>query len=602
MRHLSHETISTYRGNVLPLQLLGGDAYGQEKITWSTDNKKIVQITEFSKGNRYGGGFTDGVLLTFLEEGEATVTAKHERKSYTCKIEVREMRRAESSAKLRYFVGDMHDHTANMHKLDAFAERDAAQYPAANFVSQMVADTKMDFAVVSDHACLLNARDYFRGYADTDGKEDHIVFFPGSEGQVTIREKDRYGIEHMHGGEVLIFNADAGINAGSWDDFFDRLKTSPFAFCGYPHPQTIGSSVKGIWDFRHRENNTPRFKNLFRFVEMGNGNTLYSNTINEYIYSVALDEGFHVSPTCASDCHGPKWGYDIFPGKTVIMAEEKSKEAFHDAILNNRMYATSSGNVKLFYSVNGKAAPATLQNEGEYRFHVEIGYFRAGEPDTHIKKCKVITDKGITALELNTATDPLDFTLFAPQSHYFYLCLSDEMGRKTWSCPIWTGKPFTKKKEKALSPLSKEKVTVYDSVSQQEIPCLVNDNPLEPWVTEHGTADLMFDLGEEKEFSALSHTPYWVEHSMMTKKWVEDHLYIQRFASKYRISVSCDKEHFKRVAMGHFRVFGGEETIRFEKQKARYLRLEILSNAAKEWGRKESENIPLAMAEITLWK
>ncbi len=601
MRYLSHESISTYQGNVLPLQLLGGEEYNQDKISWSTDNKAVVQISNFAQFPR-GGGFTNGILLTFLKVGTATVTAKYGRKSYTCNIEVREMRHTEPSKELRYFVGDMHDHTWSMHKLDAFAKRDPSLYPRVHYMKQMKEDGRMDFGVVSDHASVLNGRDFYRGYADADGFEEHVVFFPGVEGQVTILDNDRYGIEHMHGGEVLVFNADAAVTANSWEMFFQKLKNSPFAFCGYPHPQTIGSSVKGIWDFRHRENNSPAFKNLFHFVEMGNGDGRCSNTINEYIYSVALDEGFHVSPTCSSDCHGPEWGYDVFPGKTVIMAPEKSKEAFHDAILNNRMYATSSGNVKLYYSVNGKTAPATLENEGEYRFHVELGYFRMGEPDTHIKKCKVITDRGITLVELENMGDNFDFTVTAPDSHYFYLCLSDEVGRKTWSCPVWTGKPFEKKKEKALAPIKKEKFTVYDKISQQEVPCLINDNPLEPWVTEHGTADLIFDLGEETEFSALSHTPYWVEHSMMTKKWIEDHLYIQRVASKYRISVSSDNQNFKRVAMGHFRIFGAEETIRFGKQKARYVRLEIFSTAGKEWGRKESENAPLAMAEITLWK
>ena len=600
MRYLSHDTITTYRGNVLPLRLLGGEEYGTEKITWSTDNKNVVGIKGFSSYRR-GGEFTDGVLLTFLEVGEATVTAKLGRKSYTCKIEVRAMRHAEPEEALRYFVGDMHDHTSNLHKLDTFAARGEEEYPANRFMKEISADGKLDFAVVSDHASCLNARDYFRGFADAEGFSEKMVFFPGSEGQVTIRENDRYGIEHMHGGEILIFNADTAVNAHSWDAFFDELKNSPFAFCGYPHPQIIGSSVKGVWDFRHRENNSPRFTNLFRFVEMGDGTGTCSNPVNEYIYSAALDEGFHVSPTCASDYHS-KWGYDLFPGKTVIMATEKSKEAFHDAILSNRMYATCSGNVKLFYTVNGKTAPTTLNNEGEYRFHVECSYFRSGEPDTYVKKCKVITDKGITLLEVENAGDVFDFSVNAPDSHYFYLCLSDEMGRKTWSCPVWTGKPFVRKKEKALVPLSKDGVKVFDRISEKELPCLVNDNPLEPWETESGKADLIVDLGEEKEFSALSHTPYWVDHSMMAKKWVEDHLYMQKFPSKFRISVSSEGEHFKRVAMGHFRIFGGEETIRFEKQKARYLRLEILSTTGKEWGRKESENSPLAIAELTLWK
>ena len=83
MYYLSHATISTYRGNVLPLQLLGGEEYNTDKITWSTDNKKVVQISKYAENYPYGGEFTNGVLLTFLEVGEATVTAKYGRKAYT---------------------------------------------------------------------------------------------------------------------------------------------------------------------------------------------------------------------------------------------------------------------------------------------------------------------------------------------------------------------------------------------------------------------------------------------------------------------------------------------------------------------------------------
>ena len=603
MYRLSRDSVSTYRGNVLPLMLLGGEEeFNLETITWSTDNKKVVQITSYAKDYPYGGEFTNGVLLTFLEVGEATVTAKFGKKTYTCSIEVREMRHVEPSKDLQYFVGDMHDHTYSKHKLAEFSLRGPELFPVNHYMKKMKNDGRMDFGAVSDHSGCLNAREFFRGFADAEHFTDHVIFFPGSEGQVTIRETDRYGVEHMHGGEVLTFNADLAFTTNSWDKFFAKLKHSPFAFCGYPHPQIIGYSVKGVWDFRHRENNSPRFKNLFRFVEMGDGSNRSSNLINEYIYSIALDEGFRVSPTCSSDGHGPgHWGYDKFPGKTIIMAQEKSKEAFHDAILNNRMYATSTGNVKLCYSVNGKTAPATLENEGEYTFHVETSYFRMGEPDTHVKKCKVITDRGITLVELKNPGDVFDFTVNAPDSHYFYLCLSDEKGRKTWSCPVWTGKPFEKKKEKPLSPIGKEKMHVYDRVSESEIPCLINDDPLTPWHSDHTSADLIFDLGEETEFSALSHYPFWINRAVDTEKGKEDAV-IKKYPSKYRISVSRDGENFKPVSAGHFRLFGWEETIRFTKQKARYVRLEVLSSVGKEWGREDTADGTLTLAEITLWK
>lgn len=599
MCYLSRESIFTFRGNVLPLRLLGCKAYGKETIIWKTDNTSVIQITEFSSKYPFGGEFTDGVLLTFLSAGQATVTAEYNGKVYSCQVTVREMRHAESDEELQYFVGDMHDHTCNYHDLASFSARDVSLYPYEHYMKQMAADGKMDFAVVSDHADVLNACDYFRGYVDAERMEERMVFFPGSEGQVTQVETDRYGVPHMHGGEVLIFNADTAVMTDSWDGLFAALKNSPFAFCGYPHPQIIGFSVKGIWDFRHRDNNDARFRKLFRFTEMGDGTSLHSHILNEYIYSVALDEGFHLAPTCSSDYH-TVWGYDTFPGKTVIMAKEKSKEAFLDAILSNRMYATSTGNVKLRYSVNAKTAPATLNDEGVYTFCVELDYFRQGEPDTHIQNCKVITDGGVTIAEVAVVDNRFELTVTAPNSHYFYLCLSDRKGMKTWSCPVWTGKPFEKKQTKKLFPIPKTKMKVYDRVSGEEASELINDDPGKPWRSGCETAELIFDLGEKRNVSALSHYPLFIDRKTMVERGRE-YLVLGQYPSRYRILVSDDGENFREVKQGHFRIFGGEETVCFEPQKARFLCLELLSTTGKEWGREKTAHATLTVAEITLW-
>ncbi len=610
-RKLSSSIISTYQGNVLPLRLLGGKPYSNDKIRWTCDNENVVQITSFAKDMRGGSEFTDGILLTFLEVGEATVTASFGRKKYTCEIEVHERLRAESSKELRYFVGDMHDHTYNKHKRDLFCERGPEHWPINNYMRQMKECGRMDFAVVSDHSCVLNAAEFFRGYADAEDIGEGVVYFPGGESQVTIREKDRFGVEHMHGGEIVLLNAVTYPDEYDWDEWFRKLKKSPFAFCIFPHPQGVGGSVPGIWDFYLQENNSKRFRDLFRLVETGDGGDRATNMINFYTYSVALDNGFHVSPTCSSDSHGSGggWGYDRFPGKTVIMAPEKSKEAFTDAILNNRVYATCSGNVKLFYSVNGKAAPTTLNNEGEYAFHVEASYFRMGEEDTHIKRCRVISDHGKTLVELENMGDVFDFTVSAPEAHWFYLELIDKNGRFTWSCPVWTGKPFEKKKEKKLVPVDKKNVTCIDEVSGADASLVTNDDPMTPWRSENTTASLLFDLGNEESLSAFSFYPKWLTWTELMENNPEnlkrDNLppkKIKEYPSKYRLSASLDGEDFKPVTSGIFRVFGGEETIRFDKTCARYLRLEILETVGKAWQQEKFADGNVVIGEITFWK
>lgn len=597
-RHLSQERIATFSGNVLPLQLLGVQEYGSEKIIWQTDNKKVVQICGFSQKYPTGGEFTDGVLLSFLSQGEATVTAKHENITYCCKVTVRPRLQAGSSDELQYFVGDMHDHTGSSHKPDVFCAREPEMYPINHYMKQMD-DGRMDFAVVSDHTDVVNAREFFRGYVDARQAGERVVWFPGAEGQVTQKETDRYGITHMHGGEILMFHSGVVYEQPSWKALFAELKNSPNAFCGYPHPQIIGHSVKGVWNFRFAQNNDARFQKRFRFLEMGDGTDRSSNVINEYAYSLALDAGLRVSPTCSSDAHG-RWGYDRFPGKTVIMAPHKSKEAFLDAIFHNRMYATSTGNVKLRYSVNGQVAPVTLREEGTYRFRVELDYFRPDEPDTHIKTCQLITDGGIPLVQLENVENCFDFTVYSRESHYFYLCLSDALGRKTWSCPVWTGKPFQKKREKKRIPIPKAGLRAYDYVSQTHALELINDDPLTPWHSDHTTADLLLELEKEQSICALSHYPIVIDRKALPEKNMECQV-LSQLPSAYRISLSRDGNAFTPVAQGLFRMFGEEETICFPRQKAKYIRLEILRTVGKNWGREETAQAPLTIGEITLW-
>ena len=119
-------------------------------------------------------------------------------------------------------------------------------------------------------------------------------------------EEDRFGIPFKNSGEIVCVNSSQYRGTRSWEAFYKVMEEAPHAIGVLAHPYIAGHVVKGIWNFSLHKNNGPEFKRLIKGIESGNGGLRHANPINEYMYSLALDNGFRVSLTCASDCHAPK--------------------------------------------------------------------------------------------------------------------------------------------------------------------------------------------------------------------------------------------------------------------------------------------------------
>lgn len=593
---LSYQSMDSFAGNVLPLQLLGVEEFGMEEITWSSTSP-CVQIRSFR--NEKADPFTDGVLLTLLSPGNATVSASYKGNEYTCAVSIHAPEHTESERSLSYFLGDFHDHTQQTHKYDEFVRRE--EFTPYDYLKLVKDEGVFDFSVVTDHACLLGGKDYFRGFRDSFLLEDEaFVPFAGSEAQCTPKYLDRYGVTHAEGGEIVIVNADNCYSGGNWEDFFSKYDSSPFAICVLAHPQISGHSIPGIWNNRLDKNNSPRFKEMVKGVEIGNGTDRNSNHANEYIYSVALDNGFDVGTTCSSDSHGPVWGAAKMPGRTVIMAKERSKEAFFDALNSRRFYATESGNVKLYYEVNGKAAPCTLSETAKYRFHVEIGLFneeKGGMP----KNIQVISDYGNTIFETDDVQNVMDFTVESATARYFYLRLTDEKGQKTWSVAVKTGRRIDPTEKTNYSPIPKNGWTAIDEESGADASVLVNDDPWQAFFAEKATASILVDMKNENEISAFGLFHTIVINKELAQMGIQRKERISELPVRYEIETGTELENMTLKAKGLFRVFGDESVIPLTTHKARYLRLRILSTTGKESGRKDYFSRRPTMAEISLY-
>ena len=117
-RKLSFEKIDSYAGDVLPLRLLGDEDYTKEDITWKTSDP-CVQIKTYV--GKYEASFTNGVLLTLLYPGTATVTATFRGEEYSCPVSIHERKTHSSEEEFNYYIGDFHDHTCNIHNRKDFS-------------------------------------------------------------------------------------------------------------------------------------------------------------------------------------------------------------------------------------------------------------------------------------------------------------------------------------------------------------------------------------------------------------------------------------------------------------------------------------------------
>lgn len=611
-RRLSHERIESFQGDVLPLYIVSEEDLSKADVSWTVENEDIVILHTFKSDDPQSVAHC--ALLTLTGVGETVVSAQLDGKTYTCSVSVREMRRAKAEDTLNYYAGDLHDHTSDIHNHATFAERTSGF--VIDYLKNVKEDGKLDLTVVSDHAVTTNDRDFFSGFSGVEEIQPcPVVFFPGTESEVTVVEKDRYGVPYKNAGEIVTVNSGSYVNAYSWEEFFEAMERSPYAVCVLAHPYAVGFSVKGCWNFSLHKNNSQRFKELIKGVEMGDGGVRHANGIHEYVYSLALDNGFFVSTTCSSDCHGPKWGYNACPGKTMVMAYEKSKEAFLDALMARRFYASESANIKLSYAVNGISAPATLPLANKYDFHVDLSYFR-DDPATYPTSCRVISDYGKIVAEFDNI-DPhgFDFTVESDTARYFYLRFTDSNGQRTWSPPVFTSRAIDGPKP-PLTPIDKTGFTVTELESGKDASVLVDDDPFTNWESEFGAATYLIDMKEEKMISALGHyTPYTErsklkERAVISQKIVNElgrerrpevPTAISRFVGRYQILVSCDGENFTLCDEGSVRCFSGEELLRFTPCKARYVKFKVLTTTGKEW-RSSFDDLTLNIAELSLFE
>lgn len=583
---LSKSTVSSYLGDILPLHLgfnsAEHDVLKNADIHWESDSD-AVSLRTFSGDDAMS--FRHGVLLILRAVGHANVTATLDGTSYTCAVTVRERMTAQPNGEMQFYVGDLHNHTTKIHNHNDFIAR-TSEFQH-EFIDQVKDEGLLDFCAMSDHACVLNDTEFFRNFLEVEkAGEDGVVIFPGAESEVTVRENDRFDVLHKNSGEIVTFNTDGYGNPTSWEPFYECVKHAPAPVAIFAHPNVVGFSTKGVWNFCFHKNNTPEMLRAARGIETINGGEVGTNLMHEFNYSLALDCGFRVSPVASSDSHGPVWGYRHMMPKTVLLAPEKSREAFLDALRNNRFYATESGNVKLRYTVNGKAAPADLDTATDYRFHVELSSFREDESTVPVS-CTVVSDGGKTLLTLTDIAPVFDFALRSETARYFYLRFVDREGRRTWSMPVWTGRPFDRYAEPDLTPIDLETATAVDLLTGADASAAIDGDVYHTWEAPTEKASVAVDLKGVRTVSAIGYYPRIITRPSKTAdpegyaQWREDR-YSATLPTQFEVFTSVDGVNYEKQAEDISRMFGGENVVTFSPTSARYVRLDLHSTVGAD--------------------
>jgi len=340
----------------------------------------------------------------------------------------------------RLYFGDLHNHTA-------FTDGATGTTPDDAFVHARASGA--DWLSTSDHNFKLRQTEWATTkQMAADRTEAGFVAMAGSE----------YWIASGFG-EVIVNNVDELYNKANWrphgqhlsvhevpPNFYDWLASHPGAVGHWPHPGLYGDQD----DFRHH---TPFRDRAMSSIEIHNyGSYLGAPAswgVHDYepAYVTALDEGWHIMPAAVSDTHAANW-ISGSPVRTVLLADELTREALFGAMRASRGYAVLDENLRITYELDGQVMGSTLPS-GDSTY---IAHVRADDPDgtaaDAITRVEVVSDGGevVASRALDDTFVDTRFRLRSTSARYFYLRIttaSDVSGGEgvtAWTAPVWTGR------------------------------------------------------------------------------------------------------------------------------------------------------------------
>lgn len=578
MLSLSKTQIYSFEGDILSLAVKNFS----EPLRVTIDHPQVVRLRELGPGK----------YLVILEHiGEAAITFSAGAETVCCQIHVREALVSDPDADFTIYVGDLHAHTS-------YSDGQLTPYEVFDKVKK---EAYFDFFTISDHAELEDDDEFFHTFDAADQyQSEEFTAFAGCESQLDLLTANSIGNVQNNGGEIVTLNTEGYAYASSWEQFWEQIGTNKLGYASIAHPQILGYDVPGVWNGFDLEHATcERSLHLIHGIEALN-EVGDCNLINDRVYTLALDCGYKAAPIGASDHHGPNWGKSAERCRTFIYSTGCTKDLFLDALRNARAYACENGNVRLFYTVNGKNPATTLDpavTNYVFSIHAEAFYEKRTEDDTVF--AQIISDHGEVVAEREIGPEESDFTMTVTSdtARFFYLRLYSTVGERTWSAPVWTGRAFDSYPKPAFTKKAlnnRSFRTVYRS--NGKYPHSIMNDTVDNgscYYADKPSVEFVFDMGEIYTVSAIGYiAPMLVRHLRES---------IASFMSRYEYETSMDGITFEPAASGTVLLYGSEHIAEFTPRKARYIRLKALSTVGSETRMERYRHVPVGFGSIRIY-
>ncbi|MCL2695384.1 MAG: CehA/McbA family metallohydrolase [Clostridiales bacterium] len=366
----------------------------------------------------------------------------------------------------KHYYGDLHAHTG-------YSDGASGTTPAQAYAAAKAQG--LDFFAVTDHCSWLAPFGAAQGVANPNAgnnlwrqghEQANAAYIPGIFATLHGYEFTWSSANPVYG-HINTFNTVGLISRSdsNWTGtdngrgllrWYDEMVLHPQSINQFNHPgNTFGRFGTQAGGPPQPEKNflwwTPLRDQVMHLIEVGNGtgnvNNLGNNdgpgSGNYYRqtaeYTIALDKGWHVAPTNVSDHHGTAWG--SFPNRTVILAEELTRESLYEAVRQRRVYATENKGMKVNYTCNGEVMGTRIQVPAGTTLNITVEAEDTGRR-ANVGTVELRTNgnalKATGTINAYSGTWTTTITTTAAETYYFVKIIQPRTPAEwTFTAPVW---------------------------------------------------------------------------------------------------------------------------------------------------------------------